>query len=99
MAKKNILIQPLITEKSENATEVANRYTFVVDKRANKLEVKNAVEKMFGVSVQDVNTAIMPTKPKSRYSRAGVVKGRKPSYKKASVRLAEGDVIDFYGDL
>lgn len=96
---KNVLVKPLITEKTETASERENRYSFVVDKRANKIEIKGAVEKMYGVAVVAVNTAIMPAKTKSRNTKSGVIKGKKSSYKKAVVRLAEGDVIDFYGDL
>lgn len=96
---KNVLVKPLITEKTEMVSEKENRYSFVVDKRANKIEIKDAIEKMYGVAVVAVNTAIMPAKTKSRNTKSGVIKGKKSSYKKAVVRLAEGDVIDFYGDL
>jgi len=96
---KNVLVKPLITEKTETVSEKENRYSFVVDKRANKIEIKDAVEKMYGVAVVAVNTAIMPAKTKSRNTKSGVIKGKKSSYKKAVVRLAEGDIIDFYGDL
>ncbi len=96
---KNVLIKPLITESSEILSEQQNRFTFVVDRRANKLEIKDAVEKMYGVSVLAVNTAIMPRKVKTRNTKSGLIKGSKSAYKKAFVRLAEGDVIDFYGDL
>lgn len=96
---KNVLVKPLITEKTETISEKENRYSFVVDKRANKIEIKDAVEKMYGVAVVAVNTAIMPAKTKSRNTKSGVIRGKKSSYKKAVIRLAEGDVIDFYGDL
>jgi large subunit ribosomal protein L23 len=96
---KNILVKPIITEKSEIISEKDNRYSFVVNKKANKIEIKNAVEEMYGVAVVAVNTAIMPAKTKSRNTKGGVVKGKKSSYKKAIVKIAEGDVIDFYGDL
>ncbi len=95
---KTILIRPLITEKSENLAESQNRYSFVVDKRVNKIEIKSAVQEMYNVSVLSVNTVRMPAKAKSRNTKSGIVKGRKPAYKKAIVRLAEGDVIDFYGE-
>ena len=96
---KNILVKPLITEKTETISEKENRYSFVVDKRSNKIEIKDAVEKMYGVAVVAVNTAIIPSKARSRNTKSGVIKGKKSSYKKAVVRLAEGDIIDFYGDL
>lgn len=96
---KNILVKPLITEKTETISERENRYSFVVNRKANKLEIKDAVEKMYGVAVVAVNTAIMPAKSKSRNTKSGVIRGSKSAYKKAVVRLAEGDIIDFYGDL
>jgi len=96
---KNILVKPIITEKSENLSESQNRYSFVVNRKANKLEIKDAIEKMYGVAVTAVNTAIMPSKARSRNTKSGVIKGSKNAYKKAIVRLAEGDVIDFYADL
>lgn len=99
MAKKNILIKPLITEKSEKLSEKRNQYCFMVDKKANKIEIKNAVETMFNVSVDSVNTMIVPGKVKSRNTKSGVLKGRKPSYKKAYVTLTQGEEIDFYGDI
>lgn len=93
---KDILIRPIITEKSDKATN-AGVYTFVVDKKANKLEVAKAVEAMFNVSVSGVNTAVIPGKTKTRSTRSGMVKGMKPAYKKAFVTLQEGDSIDLFG--
>ncbi len=72
------------------------RYTFVVGNQANKLEIKKAVESFYGVRVSDVNTIVVPAKNKSRFTKAGLLTGRKPSYKKAVVTLAEGDSIDFF---
>ena len=96
---RNILIKPLITEKTENISEEGGKYTFVVDKKANKLEVRKAVEELYSVSVEAVNTMIVPGKSKVRNTRSGIQKGRKPSYKKAIVTLSPGDEIDFFGDL
>ncbi len=76
--------------------EKQNRYTFVVDKRSNKLEIKEAVEEFYNVKVVDVNTIVVPAKSKSRFTKAGFIAGRKPSYKKAVVTLAEGDNIDLF---
>lgn len=99
-AKKDILIKPLITEKTEDLSQSTdNKYTFVVNKKANKIEIKNAVEDLYSVTVSSVNTLIMPAKAKSRYTRKGVSNGRKPSFKKAIVTLEQGDEIDFFGDL
>ena len=74
-----------------------NRYTFIVDRKANKLEIKKAVEQFYGVQVQDVNTHVMPSKLKARYTKAGFIVGRKPAKKKALVTVAEGETIDLYG--
>ena len=96
---KNILIKPLITEKSEELSESLNKYCFVVNRKANKIEIRKAVEKMYGVAVESVNTLVMPAKAKTRNTRAGILKGRVSAYKKAIVTLAEGEEIDFFGDL
>jgi len=96
---KQVLIKPMITEKSENVSETLNKYTFVVDRRANKIEIRKAVEEAYNVSVDAVNTLIMPSKSKVRNTRSGVQKGRKSSYKKAIITLVEGEEIDFFGDI
>ncbi|MBK9256749.1 MAG: 50S ribosomal protein L23 [Saprospiraceae bacterium] len=94
---KQILIKPIISEKSERLTAKGNQYVFVVDKGANKIEIKKAVEEMFTTNVVSVNTTVMPAKSKSRNTRSGVIKGRVSSYKKAYVTLAEGEELDIYG--
>lgn len=96
---KEILIKPLITEKSENISEELSQYTFVVNRKANKIEIRKAIEEMYNVTVDGVNTMIMPGKAKVRNTRSGLQKGRKPSYKKAIITLAEGEEIDFFGDI
>lgn len=96
MRISEILIRPRMTEKVNAQMEKENRYTFVVDKRANKLEIKNAVEEFYNVKVEDVRTSVVPAKNKSRMTKAGMVKGRKSSYKKAIVSLSEGDSIDLF---
>ncbi len=93
---RDILIRPIITEKSDKATN-NSVYTFVVDRKTNKLQVAKAVEAMFNVSVSGVNTTVIPGKTKSRSTRSGVVKGVKPAYKKAFVTLQEGEKIDLFG--
>jgi len=97
--KKTILVKPLITEKSEMISEKENKACFVVHRRANKIEIKNAVEKAYNVNVLSVNTAVMPGKAKSRNTKSGVVKGSSSSFKKAIVKLAEGESIDLYGEM
>ncbi len=94
---KNILIKPIISEKSEKLTSKGNQYTFVVDKKANKLEIKKAVESMFTTNVVAVNTVIVPARLKSRNTRSGVIRGSVSAYKKAYVTLAAGEELDIYG--
>lgn len=97
---KQIIIKPVMSEKSEKLTETLSRYSFVVNKRANKLEIAKAVEEMFpGISVKAVNTLTMPKKSKVRNTKSGVQRGAVSSYKKAVVSLGEGEEIDFFGDL
>ena len=96
---KQIIIKPLITEKSELLSENLTQYSFVVNKNANKIEIRKAVESMYGVNVDSVNTIIVPGKSRIRNTRSGLQKGRKPSFKKAIVRLSEGEEIDFFGDI
>jgi large subunit ribosomal protein L23 len=93
-----ILIKPLISEKSEKLSTKEDKYTFIVDNKANKIEIKQAVEALYSVTVTDVNTITMPAKRKSRFTKTGIVKGERPSYKKAIVKLADGDSIDLYGE-
>ncbi len=96
---KNILIKPLITEKAEMLSEGLNKYTFVVAKTANKVEIRKAVETMYGVAVAGVNTLLMPGKTKNRSTKSGMIQGRVSAFKKAVITLAEGEEIDFFGDI
>ncbi len=96
MKLADVLVRPVLTEKVNGQMEKTGRYTFRVDKDANKLEIKKAVEEFYGVKVADVNTAVVPGKNKTRYTKAGFLKGVKPAYKKAIVTLAEGDSIDLF---
>lgn len=96
---KDILIKPIISEKAESLTDSLGQYSFVVNKQANKIEIQQAIEKLYNVNVSAVNTLIMPSKAKSRNTKSGVVKGRVSSYKKAIITLAEGEEIDFFGDI
>lgn len=97
MKLSDVLIKPILSEKANKQTEKQNRYSFVVDKKANKLEIKKAIEEFYGVQVDDVNTMVMPSKAKSKYTKAGYIVGRKPSKKKAIVTVAKGETIDLYG--
>jgi len=94
----SILKSPLVTEKISALNE-KGKYGFVVEAAANKVEIKNAVEKMYGVNVQSVNTMNVLGKKKTRFTKAGTLSGRRPDYKKAIVTLAEGEVIDFYSNV
>jgi large subunit ribosomal protein L23 len=95
----NILLKPIVTEKLTGQGESLNRFGFIVDRRANKIQIKKAVEEMYGVNVLSVNTMIYAGKNKSRYTRTGVIGGSSNSLKKAIVTLAEGDTIDFYSNI
>jgi large subunit ribosomal protein L23 len=99
MKLTDILVKPILTEKANNQQEKLKRYTFKVGRKANKLEIKKAVEEFYGVSVVDVNTVVVPGKNKTRFTKAGFLKGVKPSYKKAYVTVAEGDTIDLYSNI
>ncbi|SFS59425.1 MULTISPECIES: 50S ribosomal protein L23 [Sphingobacterium] len=94
-----IIKKPILTEKASLLTEKLNRYAFKVDHRANKIQIKQAVEEMFGVTVLAVNTAVVAGKAKSRYTKAGFVSGRSPKYKKAIITVKDGETIDFYSTL
>ena len=94
-----IIIKPIVTEKLTDQGEKLNRYGFVVDRKANKLQIKEAVEKLYGVSVSEVNTVNYHGKRKSRYTKAGLLRGRANHYKKAYVTLAGEDKIDFYANI
>lgn len=94
----SVLIKPLVTEKVANLNE-NGKFGFIVDKGANKVEIKKAVEKTYGVTVEAVNTMIYRGKPKSRYTKSKVVTGKTSSFKKAIVTVADGEVIDFYSGI
>lgn len=96
MKLADILIRPVLSEKSNRMQEKSGIYTFRVARKANKLEIKKAVETFYSVNVADVRTVVVPSKSKSRMTKAGVISGRKPGYKKALVTLAEGETIDLY---
>jgi len=95
----SILIKPIITEKATDLSELNNCFTFVVKKTANKIEVKEAVESAYGVSVKNVRTMNYPVKRKTKFTKKGVVSGKTGAYKKAIVQLAEGENIDFYSNI
>lgn len=95
----DILVKPLVTEKLTAQGEKLNRYGFKVDKKANKLQIKKAIEAMYGVTVESVNTIVVGGKKKNRYTKAGFIQGRSSTYKKAVVTVAKDDKIDFYSNI
>ncbi len=95
----DILVKPLVTEKMTAQSERFNRYGFIVDKNASKPQIKAAVESLYNVEVESVNTMIFGGKQKSRYTKSGIITGKTGSFKKAIITLAEGDTIDFYSNI
>ena len=95
----DILLKPIVTEKMTKLGEDLNRYGFLVHRKANKIQIKQAVEKMYGVSVESVNTMTYAGKSKSRFTKSGMITGKTNSYKKAIITLAEGETIDFFSNI
>ena len=94
-----ILIKPIITEKMTTQGEKLNRYGFVVDRSANKVQIRQAVEKMYGVKVESVNTQQYVGKVKTRNTTRGIAVGRVNRSKRAFVTLKNGEAIDFYANI
>tara|TARA_B100001559_G_scaffold305856_1_gene296529 strand:- start:694 stop:984 length:291 start_codon:yes stop_codon:yes gene_type:complete len=92
----SVLIKPIITEKASLSSELKNCFSFVVDRKANKLEIKSAVEAAYGVSVDKVRTLNVRADRKTKYTKAGIQNGKKNAFKKAIVQIAEGETIDLY---
>jgi large subunit ribosomal protein L23 len=95
----SILIKPIITEKATTDAELHNRYGFIVNPRANKVEIKKAVETTYGVSVTGVRTMNVRPDRRVRYTKTGIQAGKTNAFKKAIVQVAEGDTIDFYSNI
>jgi large subunit ribosomal protein L23 len=94
-----VLIKPLVTEKMTAMTDKSNRYGFVVNRKADKLQVKAAIEQLYGVTVQSVNTMVVAGKKRTRNTKSKFIVGRTSAYKKAIVTLAEGSSIDFFSNI
>ena len=94
-----IIIKPIVTEKMTALGEKLNRFGFRVDPKANKLQIKKAVEELYKVTVVSVNTMNYSGKNKGRYTKSGLIQGRTTAYKKALVTLKEGETIDFYSNI
>lgn len=95
----SILIKPIITEKASLGSERLNRYTFLVNPDANKVEIKKAVETAYGVTVEKVRTINYGPERKTRYTKTGIQRGKTNATKRAIVQVAEGNAIDFYSNL
>jgi large subunit ribosomal protein L23 len=95
----DIIVRPVVTEKMNAQAEGLRKYGFIVDKKANKVQIKKAVENLYGVTVESVNTVYYSGKRKARFTRTGYVAGKRNAYKKAVITLREGDTIDFYSNI
>ncbi len=94
-----IIMKPVITEKMTAKSDSLNQYGFIVDKHANKIQIKLEVEELYGVQVTAVNTMNYSGKSKSRFTKSGVITGKTRAFKKAVVTLAEGESIDFFSNI
>lgn len=95
----DILQKPIITEKMTIQEKKLNRYGFIVAISANKIQIKKAVEELYNVTVETVNTMRYGGKSKSRHTKTGIQRGKTNSFKKAIVTLQKGDTIDFYSNI
>ena len=94
-----VIFEPIITEKATNDSELRNRYTFVVNREANKIQIKDAVENKYNVTVEKVRTQIYGSERKTKYNKRGVQRTKTNIKKKAIVDIQDGDSIDFYNNL
>jgi len=94
-----IIMKPVITEKMTAKSKSLNQFGFIVDKRANKIQIKLEVKDLYGVEVLSVNTMNYSGKSKSRFTKSGVITGKTRAFKKAVVTLAEGESIDFFSNI
>ena len=95
----SIIIKPIITEKITKQSEVSNRFGFVVDKKANKIQIKKAVEAAYGITVVNVNTMNVRPDRSTKYTKSGLISAKTNAYKKAIVQVKEGESIDFYNNI
>ena len=94
-----IMIKPIVTEKATKLSEKLNCYTFRVSPEANKYQIKDLVEKLYGVKVVSVNTAVVRGKNKSRWTKSGLLRGKAAQWKKAFITVGEGETIDFFSNI
>lgn len=95
----SIIIKPIVTEKITKDGEIFNRFGFVVDKKANKVQIKKAIEAAYGVTVVEVNTMNVRPDRSTKYTKSGMISGKTNAYKKAIVQVQEGETIDFYNNI
>ena len=95
----NIILKPIVSEKATSMNEVSNSVSFIVDSRANKIQIKKAIENSYNVTVKKVRTMIYASVRKNKYTKTGLQKSKRGSFKKAIVQLAEEDNIDFYSNI
>ena len=95
----SIIIKPIVTEKVTKESEVSNRFGFVVDKKANKVQIKKAVEAAYGVTVTAVNTMNVRADRTTKFTKSGLISGKSNAFKKAMVQVQEGETIDFYNNI
>jgi large subunit ribosomal protein L23 len=95
----NILVKPIISEKMQAVSEKFNRYGFIVDRKATKSQIKYAIEEVYGVRVDRINTLIQRGRATSRNTKAGVIRGQKNTVKKAIVFVNKEDKIDIYSNI
>ena len=95
----SIIIRPIVTEKVTKESEVLNRFGFFVNKKANKVEIKKAVEATYGVTVVSVNTINVRPDRTTKYTKSGLISGKSNAEKKAFVKVKEGESIDFYNNI
>lgn len=95
----SIIIKPIITEKITKESEIFNRFGFIVDKKANKVQIKKAVEATYGITVVEINTMNYRADRTTKYTKSGLISGKTNAYKKAIVQVKEGESIDFYNNI
>jgi large subunit ribosomal protein L23 len=95
----SIIIKPIITEKITKQSEISNRFGFVVDKKANKIQIKNAIEAAYGITIVAINTMNVRPDRTTKYTKSGLISGKSNAYKKAIVQVQEGETIDFYNNI
>ncbi len=95
----SIIIKPIITEKITKDGELFNRFGFVVDRKANKVQIKKAVEATYGITVVNVNTMNVRPDRSTKFTKSGLISGKTNAFKKAIVQVQDGETIDFYNNI